>query len=133
MTFGLSAYSTVMSQLIRVSVSHPVSFFISVCSKCVYNLLKSPQSSRQYVSLLQVRSRFKLHVKHQNVKYEKYFFGDILSADFQQISLRVRQNYHEKFLKKSIVCRSRDSVMKLTHTTQVVRVVMTNYVMQVCM
>ena len=41
--------------------------------------MKSPWSSRQCVGLLDEKPGFK-----PQVKYEKYFFGDFLSADFWQ-------------------------------------------------
>ena len=36
------------------------------------------------VGLLDVKSRFKLQLKHQNANVKKYFFGDFLSTDLWQ-------------------------------------------------
>ena len=46
--------------------------------------LKSPWSSVYCVGLLDVKAWVRIPGQSSKMKYEKYFFGDFLSADFWQ-------------------------------------------------
>ena len=60
-------------------------------------MMKSPWSSRQCVGLLDENPGFELEARHQN-KIRKVFLWRFLTK-----TVRVNENCHEKFLKKSVV------------------------------
>ena len=49
--------------------------------------MKLPWSSRQCIGLLDKKPGFEPQVRHKT-KYEKYFLGDLFTADFWQMKMK---------------------------------------------